>query len=479
MSLQVSKNIFWLTASRVAALLMLFFAYTQLFRYLGPFMSGQYQFILSYVLIFSTVVDFGIQQFITKKMSENPERTREYFYNFISFEIVVAGLLYVFLVLIAFFRHQDSAVFYGVCLAGLGMVANALTYPYLSVLAAHQDLRKVAWINFLNSCVNVSVIFTAIAFGKSIVFLASVQLIFGVLDIILYRQLVKKYLPNLGDSKTKNRKLFDFVLIKNILFNAWPFALLVGFSAIYNRIDVVIITYLKGYIETGYYTAAYKIFDLLGFFPSVVSYTLFPFLAALMAKNAIADVRYNLEKYIRLMIAAALPMAVGGTLLATKLIELIAGKEYAHAGPILQILIWAPAVLFVYIPVNALVISQLTKKAAAITSVNVILNISGNIILIPYFGIKAAALMTVISETLQGVFYFYFVKKNITDFDILKFLPKPVFAAVAMGVILWYVRNGSLIISLILGLIVYVSTLTVLGFFKKQDLHYLNSLFVK
>jgi O-antigen/teichoic acid export membrane protein len=70
MSNQVSKNIFWLTLSRVASLLLLAVAYFALFRYLKPFGSGQYQFVLSYVLLFSTVVDFGIQQFITKKISE-------------------------------------------------------------------------------------------------------------------------------------------------------------------------------------------------------------------------------------------------------------------------------------------------------------------------------------------------------------------------------------------------------------------------
>jgi len=70
MTERVSKNIFWLTFSRAIALGLLFLAYTQLFRYLGPFGSGQYQFVLSYVLIFSTIVDFGVQQFITKRMAE-------------------------------------------------------------------------------------------------------------------------------------------------------------------------------------------------------------------------------------------------------------------------------------------------------------------------------------------------------------------------------------------------------------------------
>jgi O-antigen/teichoic acid export membrane protein len=62
-----SKNIFWLSVSRVAALVLLFLAYAQLFRYLGPHSSGQYQFVLSFVTIFGIIVDFGIQQYIIKK----------------------------------------------------------------------------------------------------------------------------------------------------------------------------------------------------------------------------------------------------------------------------------------------------------------------------------------------------------------------------------------------------------------------------
>src|SRR6185436_13418090 len=150
----------------------------------------------------------------------------------------------------------------------------------------------------------------AIFFHRYIVFLASVQLIFGILDLILYRIFVKKHLPNPEVFKAVFR--FDFNLIISILKQGWPFALLVGFSAIYNRIDVVLITTLKGYVQTGYYTAAYKVFDLLGFFPSVVSYTLFPFFTSLMAKKALKEVKDNLEKYVRLMVTLALPMAVGG-----------------------------------------------------------------------------------------------------------------------------------------------------------------------
>lgn len=467
MSQKITNNIFWLTVSRVFALMLLAIAYFSLFRYLQPFGSGQYQFVLSYVLLFSTVVDFGIQQYITKKISEEPAEAKKYFQNFFSFEIFVSILLYVVLILIAYFRGYDRVVFQAIVITGLGMVANALTYPFLSVMAAFQDLRKVALINFINSLVNISVIFSAIFFQKYIVYLASVQLIFGIIDLVLYRVFITKHIPKPEVLKAVLR--FDLGLIINILKKGWPFALLVGFSAIYNRIDVLLITAIKGYTDTGIYTAAYKIFDLLGFFPSVVSFTLFPFFTALLAKKAFTEIKENLEKYLRLMIVLSLPMAVGGTILSSKLISIVAGDGYESASAVLAILIWAPAILFIYIPVNSIVISQLTKKALIVTGINVVINTIGNIILLPIYGIKASALMTVVSELIQGTFYFYFVNKNIIKFSFLPLFIKPILSVIIMGLVLWQIKQYNIIYTLPLGALIYFVMLVITGFLKRED----------
>jgi hypothetical protein len=88
----------------------------------------------------------------------------------------------------------EPVVIKAIIITGLGMVVNGLCYPYLSVLTAKQDLKKVAIINFLNSLVNVSVIFLAIWLKKYVVFLASIQLVFGLMDWVLYRIFTRKYL---------------------------------------------------------------------------------------------------------------------------------------------------------------------------------------------------------------------------------------------------------------------------------------------
>lgn len=462
-----SKNIMWLSVSRVISLGLLFLAYTQLFRYLGPEASGQFQFVLSYCTLFGVVIDFGIQQYIIKKISEDRSQAKRYFHNFLAVEAVLAFVVYGAMISIAYFNGYEPVVLKGIMVAGLGTAFHGLTYPFLAVITAFYDLKKAAFLNFISSVINVGVIFLTIWVGGSIVMLTSQQVIYCVLALVMYYRYVHAYIGK--PEVFKGLRTLDFNLVKSIFIAALPFAMLVGFSTIYNRIDIVLITNILGYTQTGLYTAAYKFFDLLAFFPAVVSHSLYPVFATLMAERKIGEVRQILEKYLRFMAAIALPLATGGMLLSEPIILLLAGEEFRAAAPALAILVWAPAILFLYVVVNSLVISQLTKFATAITGVNVVINIVGNILLLPRLGIMAAAIMTLVSEALQGLFYFYFVKTRITQFAFLKNLWQPFIAAAVMGFVVYYLRDQFLAIPVIVGGGVYGLILLVLGFFQKED----------
>ena len=114
-----------------------------------------------------------------------------------------------------------------------------------------------------------------------------------------------------------------------------------------------------------------------------------------------------------------------------------------------------------------------------ITGANVVVNTVGNLLLIPHYGIKASAVMTVVSESLQGVFYFYFVQKNITKFSFAPLVFKPLLSAFVMGLALWPVRQQSLLVTLPVGAIVYAVMLVLTGFAKKDDWVLLKGLFKK
>lgn len=468
-----SKNILWLSVSRIISLILLFLAYLLLTNYLGPYHYGQFQFVLSYVTLFGVVVDFGIQQYVIKKISEDRTKAKKYFQNFLAVEIIMTLVVYGAMVAVAHYNGYDLVVIKAITVAGLGVAVHGLTYPFLAIITVFYDLKKAAFLNFLSSAINVAVILITIKVGGGIVMLTCQQVIYATLAVIIYYHFVKKHIGK--PEILQGLRTLDRALIKTILVSALPFAMLVGFSTVYNRIDVILITKILDYTQTGLYSAAYKFYDLLAFFPAVVSHTLYPLFSSLMVEGKRGEIRTILERYLRFMAALALPIGVGGMLLAKQIIGILS-PEFIDAAPVLAVLVWAPSILFMYIVVNSLVISQLTKWAMVVTGVNVVVNIVGNIILLPRIGIVGAAIMTLVSEFVQGLFYFYFVRKKITDFHFFSLIWRPIIASGVMGVVVWFVRAWPLHEAVLIGVVVYGFALLTLRFFEKDDVTFVKSL---
>lgn len=469
-----SKNILWLSISRIVSLVLLFLAYLLLTRYLGPYQYGQFQFVLSYVTLFGVVIDFGIQQYITKKMSEDRSQAKKYFQNFFAVEVVLSALVYTAMIVTAKVNGYEPTVFKAIAVAGFGVAIHGLVYPFLSVITAFYDLKKAAFLNFLSSIINVAMILITISVGGGIVMLTLQQVIYATLAVGIYYFIIQKHIGK--PEILKGLLSLDWPLIRIIFKAAIPFAMLVGFSTVYNRIDVILITKILGYAQTGLYSAAYKFFDLLAFFPAVVSHALYPLFSSLMAEGKTEEIGQILEKYLRFLTALALPIGVGGSLLAVPIIGILS-PEFKEAAPILAILVWAPAILFMYIIFNSLVISQLTKFAMVITGINVVINVVGNIILLPHYGIKGAAVMTLVSEFIQGAVYFFLVRNKIVSFSFFPHIWKPAIASVVMGIVVWQANQfiwWPFVV--VLGGVVYGLALLVLRFFKRDDIDFVKGL---
>ena len=236
---------------------------------------------------------------------------------------------------------------------------------------------------------------------------------------------------------------------------------------------------MRGYAETGIYTAAYKFVDSLSFFPGVVSSSLYPFFSSALRVGDMNAVKQALTNYTRYMIIIALPLAFGGMVLAPRLMLLVGGSQFIYGYKALEILVFAIAIMFIYAAVNSLIINQMTKVAAVITFSNIFVNTIGNLILIPHFGFQAAAVMTLVSELVQAICYFIFIRKKIVTFPIFRSFPKPIFCAAIMALALWPLRSHSLAITLPLGTIVYVVLALLTGMVKSSDLDYLKKIFIK
>jgi O-antigen/teichoic acid export membrane protein len=458
---QIGRNIVSLLFSRVMAGIILFFIYTRLIQYFGPEVAGQFGLIAGYLTVFSFFVDLGMQQLVIKKVSENKSEASKYLSNYLGIQFFLGLGFMLVLDLIVLTSHYPEAVRNALYVTGLSLLISSLSMPFMAIINGFQRLGVIAKVHFLNSIINASMMALTIYLHKGIFFIAFVNIIAAVLDFIIYWYVVEK-------NFTHFRLKFDFVFWRTLFVLNLPFTLLTFFS-IYNRIDTLLLPHLRNFTENGYYTAVYKFWDTLAYLPAVVSASLYPFFAEAMSQNRHSEARRGLESYTRYMIALALPITTGAFLLSHRLTVSFFGSKFEPAAHALGLLVAAVAVLFIYSPVNAIIISQRTKTAVKITGFNLVFNLILNLILIPKIGFVAAAGVTLASECVQWFGYTYVVNQTVLKFKFMPFFAKPAVASLIMAGAIYFAKNINLWLVIALGGFVYLVALVVLKFFRAED----------
>ncbi len=459
--LHIGRNIFSLLVSRILTAIVLFLVYTRLIQYLGPEAAGQYGLMAGYLTVFAFFVDLGMQQLVIKKVSENRAEASKYLTNYFGIQILLGFAFMLIMDLIIINAHYPPLVQKALFITALSLLLSSLTMPFMAIINAFQKLSIIAAVNFINSLVNAGMMLAAITFHQNIFFLAFIPAIISAFDIIVYGIIVHKKFAHF-------KFTFDKVFWKQLFIWNMPFMLLTIFS-IYNRIDTLILPHLRSFTENGYYTAVYKFWDTLAFVPAVVAAALYPYFAEKISLGHVEEVRKVLYTYTRFLIALAIPASVGAYLLASRLVVSFFGNEFLPAAPALWLLVIAVSILFIYVPVNSLIISQRTKLATTITGVTLVINLALNLTLIPIYGFVVAALITVVSELIQLVGYTWVVQNRIVRFKYFSSFGKPIVASILMGGIIMLFEDMNMWVLIALGGLVYVASLAILQFFHRED----------
>jgi len=168
----------------------------------------------------------------------------------------------------------------------------------------------------------------------------------------------------------------------------------------YARIDQLIVFQSAGSHAAGLYGAVYGILDQAHFVPISILTTLTPIIAASWPLDP--------GRMFRTVRLAAEMMAVGslGALAfsiaaAEPVVRLIFGAEFAEAAPALPILGGAFVfICFGYLNGSLMTVLGLQGRLLRISIAALVLNVAGNLILVPSYGFLAAAWMTLATELL-------------------------------------------------------------------------------
>jgi O-antigen/teichoic acid export membrane protein len=180
------------------------------------------------------------------------------------------------------------------------------------------------------------------------------------------------------------------------------------------------------------------------------------------------------------MLILSIPLAVGTTLLAGRIIALVFGEGYAPSVAVLQLLIWSLVLIFA----NATFVRlfESTNKQIVVTKITglmVIVNVVINLVLIPQYSYVGASIAILITEFIALVLFFFLAERGHyvhEKTELASIVLRIIGASAIMGLFIAYIENLNLIFIIVSASLLYFVTLYIVKVIEKKDILLIKSI---
>ena len=360
-------------------------------RYLGPAQFGKLNYAQALVALFATVAGLGLPNIIINELVRVPERTHDILGT--SFLLSMGAAIVTFLLVSTatwIIPTNDAAIqrlIYAFAFVPVFSSFDVITYWFQSQLRS----KYAVLAQTPSLAVAAPTRAGLILMQAPLLAFAWVYVLEGLLNSI---GLVTAY--HWAKQSVRNWR-FDARLARTLLREGFPLMLAGLAVTVYMRSDQIMLAQMLGPEPTGLYSAAVRISEMWYFVPLTLIASLHPVITA--AKNrSESDYLRTLQTTLSLVTGISLTVAIPMTFASGWVMTLLYGAEYAGAGPILAVHIWAglPATVG---SVTTLWLINENRASISLyrTVVGATVNILLNLLLIPIYGAIGAAVATVIA----------------------------------------------------------------------------------
>lgn len=462
---RIAKNTSVLIVSQIITYVFGFFITIYAANYLGANGFGILSLALSITAIFGIISDMGLSTLLVREVARDKSLMNKYVSNTILMRIILSFIAWGMIILTVNIFNYPQVTVNVIYILTLSIVIGSINGVLSAVFQANEKMEYLS----LSSIIGSVILFLGTLIGVynnlDIYFFASIYLISGIITFI--------YLIIIYLWKYPFKFEIDLSFWKPSLKEAWPFGVTSLSGMLYTYIDSIMLSVLQGTEVVGWYSAAYKLMLITLFIPNAINGAIFPVMSKFYISSK-DSLKLIYERYFKYMIIFAIPIGVGTTLLADKIILLIFKEGFTQSIIALQILIWTIVLTFAGAAFVQLL--QSINKQLIITKISgicVIINILLNLVLIPKFSYIGASFATVITEiVLVGYIILacyklgYSIDRRVALIDLSKVL----LATLIMGAFVLYFRNSlNLFILVIAATIIYFISLYFVKGIDEED----------
>jgi len=384
-------NTSWLFFERIIGMAVSFFVGVYVARYLGPANFGLLSYAGSFVGLFAGISALGLDNIVVREIVRDEKKRDELLGT--SFILKFIGSIFVIIIVLIAVRFTNNDNFtnlliYIIVIGTIFQSFNVINFYFQAKVLSKYTVYAQVFSTILCSVIKLLLIH----FNMGLIYFAMVTLIQSVILVSGFMVMYRKQKLNLSNWR------ISYDLAKRLLSDSWPLMLSGIAISIYMKIDQVMIKNMMDAKAVGNYAVAVRLSEVWYFIPMAITGSLFP--AIVNAKKISEKLYYErLQKLYDLMTWLAISIALPMSLLSSNIIHLLFGIQYQEAAGVLQIYIWATVFVFLGVVTGKyLVVENYTKISFFRTLIGGVINIILNLILIPRYGIRGAAVATVFSQ---------------------------------------------------------------------------------
>ena len=394
-------------------------------RVLGSAAFGDISFALAIVFWFTVLGFAGIDLFGTRELARREGRLDGFAGNIVAVRLVSFLFCYAILSVLAYvllsFKDKDT----GILLLILGVQLLVFAFSLDWVFEGIQSMGYVSLKRVLHQLMYVSAIFIFITSSKDLLLVSILYIAAALTSAVIILMLAYKMgrIPKLR---------LELSVWRSIIKDSLPMTVSVLAILTYVTTDQVMLWFMRGSEDVGYYVAAFRLIAISVFMPILLMKAFFPQLSKEYALHQGKPLRNLIGQYANSMSLVGFPIAVGGIFLSDEIVRTVYGHAYLDSVLPLRIL-WLSSIFATIGMIYGQPLLAWDRQGTymKVVMVAAVVNIGLNGLLIPVYGPAGAATATVITNVLVAS-AFYLVTRKLLQGDTLHYSTRPFLACLVM-----------------------------------------------
>lgn len=387
---KILKNASWIVGCKIIQSLISFIIGIFTARYLGPSNYGVISYAASITAFFVPIMQLGMPDILVKEFVSCPEKHGEIMGTSLVLNMVSALASIVGVVTFSLVANADDKTTTLVCLLySLTLVfqaAEMTMYWYQSqLLSKFPSIASLAGYT-VTAIYKVYILFS----GKSIVWFAVTHVIEAfIISVILLWIYFLKF---------KQTLRFSFSLGIEMISRSKHYISSGLMIVLFQQTDKIMIKFMLGEAETGYYSSAITCVAITGFLFTAIIDSARPWV--LEGKKHSREIFEDRVKVLSsVVITVSLLQSIFMTILADYMVMILYGEQFLPAAAILKVSAWYVTFSYIGNVRNVWILGEEKQKYLSViniigASTNVVLNFA----LIPIFGAVGASLASVCTQ---------------------------------------------------------------------------------